>query len=58
MWDTFKKLAASLGPGLITAALVLGPGSVTTVSKTGALYGYSLIWVVAGAGVLMVAPLR
>ena len=53
MWDTFKKLAASLGPGLITAALVLGPGSVTTVSKTGALYGYSLIWVVAGAGVLM-----
>ncbi|MGG1663164.1 Nramp family divalent metal transporter [Brevibacillus sp. NRS-1366] len=36
----------SLGPAIITAALVVGPGSVTLTSKIGAMYGYSLLWVV------------
>jgi len=53
MWAAFKKVATSLGPGLITAALVLGPGSVTVASKAGAVFGYRLIWVTLGAGILM-----
>ena len=36
----------SLGPGLITAALVFGPSKLTITSKLGATYGYSLLWVV------------
>lgn len=36
----------SLGPAIITAALVVGPGSVTLTSKIGATYGYSLLWVI------------
>ncbi len=36
----------SLGPGLITAALVFGPSKLTITSKLGASYGYSLLWVV------------
>ncbi len=36
----------SLGPGLITAALVFGPSKLTITSKLGAAYGYSLLWVV------------
>ncbi|MGQ9661874.1 MAG: Nramp family divalent metal transporter [Kiritimatiellia bacterium] len=55
MWNQLKRLASSLGPGLITAALVLGPGSVTVVSRAGATRGFRLVWVVAGAGILMAA---
>lgn len=42
-----KKWYNFLGPGLITAALVFGPGSLTVTSKLGALYGYKLFWVIA-----------
>lgn len=46
----FLKL---LGPGLITSALVLGPGSITLSSKIGALYGPSLVWILVLAVILM-----
>lgn len=36
----------SLGPAIITAALVVGPGSVTLTSKMGAMYGYQMLWVI------------
>lgn len=39
-------MVKSLGPAIITAALVVGPGSVTLTSKIGAMYGYSLLWVI------------
>ncbi len=39
----------SLGPGLITAALVFGPSKLTITSKLGASYGYSLLWIVVVA---------
>lgn len=45
----------SLGPGLITAALVFGPGSLTVMSKLGAIYGYDLLWVLVVTTVLMMA---
>jgi len=43
----------SLGPGLITAALVFGPGSLTITSKLGAVYGFHLLWVIILATLLM-----
>ena len=35
-----------IGPGFITAALVLGPGSLAVASKIGALYEFRLLWVI------------
>jgi len=35
-----------LGPALITACVVIGPGSILTSSNVGVKYGYSLSWVV------------
>jgi Mn2+/Fe2+ NRAMP family transporter len=50
---TLKKWLYSLGPGLITAALVFGPSKITIASKMGAVYGYQLIWVVVVAILFM-----
>ena len=44
----------SLGPGVITAALVFGPGSLTITSRLGAVYGFELLWVIVVAVVLMI----
>lgn len=44
-----------LGPGVVVAAVCVGPGSVTTASKIGAKYGYDLLWVVAISTVAMAA---
>ena len=44
-----------LGPGIITAALVFGPGSLTINTKLGASYGYSLLWVLILAMLFMSA---
>lgn len=48
-----RRWFKSLGPGLITAALVFGPGSLTITSKLGAVYGYNLLWVIVVAALLM-----
>lgn len=50
-----RRWFKSLGPGLITAALVFGPGSLTITSKLGAVYGYNLLWVIVVAALLMLA---
>ncbi|MBN1344682.1 MAG: divalent metal cation transporter [Phycisphaerae bacterium] len=45
----------SIGPGLITASVVLGPGSILTSSKVGASFGYEMVWVLLLAvGMMMV----
>lgn len=36
----------TLGPGLITAALVFGPSKLTITSKLGAEYGFELLWII------------
>ena len=41
-----RRWAQSVGPGLITACVVIGPGSILTSSKIGASEGYSKVWVV------------
>lgn len=42
-----------VGPGLITACVVIGPGSIMTSSTVGAKYGYSMLWVVVLSSILM-----
>jgi manganese transport protein len=45
----------SVGPALITASVVLGPGSILTSSKVGATFGFEMVWVlVLAAGMMMV----
>lgn len=41
-----RSLFRSIGPGLVTACVVIGPGSILTSSKVGSVEGYSKIWVV------------
>ncbi|HUG17873.1 MAG TPA: Nramp family divalent metal transporter [Planctomycetaceae bacterium] len=42
-----------LGPALITACVVIGPGSIMSSSNVGVTYGYSLSWVVIISVVFM-----
>ena len=42
-----------LGPGLITAAVVLGPGSIIASSRAGAEAHYGLVWVLVLASLFM-----
>lgn len=42
----WKKRLKGLGPGLITAALIFGPGSLTVTTKLGAAFGNQLLWVI------------
>lgn len=50
----FGKIFSIMGPGFITASVVIGPGSISTNSKIGASYGYHLIWVLVAATISMV----
>jgi len=43
-----------IGPAIIVAAVVLGPGSITTSTKVGAAFGYSALWVLAILLVLLI----
>jgi len=43
----------SIGPALITACVVFGPGSLLISSNVGARYGYELLWLLVMTGVLM-----
>ena len=40
-----KRIFELIGPGFITAALVLGPGSLAVASKIGANYEFQLLWI-------------
>lgn len=54
MINSVKKWLVSLGPGIVTAAIVFGPSKITITSKMGAMYGYSLLWVVVVAIFFMI----
>lgn len=43
----------SIGPALITACVVFGPGSLLISSKVGATYGHELLWLLLLTGLLM-----
>ncbi|MBC6491395.1 Nramp family divalent metal transporter [Flavihumibacter stibioxidans] len=44
----------TLGPGIITAALVFGPSKMTITSRLGAEFGYSLTWIIVVAIFFMI----
>lgn len=44
----------SIGPAIIVASVVLGPGSILTSTKVGTQYGYDMVWALATAAVLMI----
>ena len=50
-----KRLLQSLGPAIIVAAVVLGPGSILTSSKVGASLGLIGLPIIIAASVLMIA---
>ncbi len=50
----WRKIRA-VGPALVLAAVVLGPGSITLCTMAGSLYGYSLLWVPVAATIFMIA---
>ncbi len=43
----------SVGPALITACVVFGPGSLLISSNVGAKHGYELLWLLILTGILM-----
>jgi len=53
----FQKLKQSIGPAIIVACIVLGPGSILTNSKIGCQFGFSLAWILVVAGILMLAAI-
>lgn len=40
----FGELLKRVGPGIILAGVVIGPGNITTSAMLGANYGYQMIW--------------
>jgi len=49
----FSRLPQRIGPAFIVGACIIGPGSVTLMSKTGSLYGYSMLWLAVLSGSFM-----
>src|SRR5665647_1310274 len=43
---TLKDKLKAMGPGIIIVGSFLGPGTVTTATRTGASFGYALLWTV------------
>ena len=50
-----RKWYQSIGPGLITACVVIGPGSMLTSSQVGAKDGFDLTWIVVLSVIFMMA---
>lgn len=48
-----NRLLRVIGPGLVTACVVIGPGSILTSSKVGAEEGFSKIWIVILSALVM-----
>jgi manganese transport protein len=47
------SILRSIGPALITACVVFGPGSLIISANVGATYGYDLVWLLVLTGLLM-----
>jgi len=52
-----KSLLKRIGPAFIVGACIIGPGSVTLMTRTGAKYQYQMLWLSLLAGVLMAGHL-
>jgi len=53
--NRITKFLRTLGPGIITAALILGPGTLTIASKLGSQFQYQLLWVILLSTIFMIA---
>ena len=53
MLEKIKQTIAKIGPGLIIAALVLGPGSISSISANGSVMGNRMIWLIVLCGAFM-----
>jgi manganese transport protein len=51
--EQIKKIFRSLGPGLIVAAVVLGPGSITSMSAIGSILRTKILWIALVSGTFM-----
>ena len=51
--ETHSPWWRSIGPALITACVVFGPGSLLISSNVGARHGYELLWLLLLTGLLM-----
>lgn len=51
--ETSSPWWRSIGPALITACVVFGPGSLLISSNVGARHGYELLWLLLLTGLLM-----
>ena len=49
-----RGLLRSIGPALVLATVVIGPGTLTLNTIAGSSYGYTLLWVPAAATVIMI----
>lgn len=49
---TLKDYIKAMGPGAIMSAAIIGPGTVTTTSQQGALYGFTSLWILLVACVI------
>ena len=43
---TLKDKCKALGPGILVVGSFIGPGTITSATRAGATYGYSLLWTV------------
>ena len=50
----FRHLFRQIGPALVLATVVLGPGSLTLNTIAGSVYGYRLLWVPVVATAFMI----
>lgn len=53
MKEKIVSLLRRIGPGLIIAAVVLGPGSISSISANGSTMGVKMLWLVLLCGVFM-----
>ncbi len=51
--SSFLSIFRAVGPAIIVASVVVGPGSILTSSKIGVEFGYSMVWVLFLAVLLM-----
>lgn len=51
---TIWRRLALIGPAFVAGAWQFGPGNLTTAMNAGALYGYTLIWVIIVSTILMI----
>ena len=49
---TLKDYIKAMGPGAIMSAAIIEPGTVTTASQQGALYGFTSLWILLVACVI------